>query len=198
MPGAKPTTNPLSTRERIVEVAIDLFARQGYGGTSLRHIADRLGITKAAVYHHFHTKDDIARAIVTRALDVQEGMADRLVVAGTDPDAWQRAFPQVINLALGHRRLLTALERNEDTFTALVADDPNIKGRLTDQGAPIATLLANPAIDPALRIRLGALIGPLIFFADYYQDIPGDELRQQLNQAMIALMNDLPNTTGRT
>ena len=36
-------------RERIIDVAIDLFARQGYQGTSLRHLAERLGISKAAV-----------------------------------------------------------------------------------------------------------------------------------------------------
>ena len=41
------------TREQIRRLALQLFAERGYDGTSLREIADRLGITKAAVYYHF-------------------------------------------------------------------------------------------------------------------------------------------------
>ncbi|MER5862299.1 helix-turn-helix domain-containing protein [Kitasatospora sp. NPDC002040] len=52
------------TRARIIEVALELFAEQGYEKTSLREIADRLGVTKAALYYHFKTKDDIVHGIV--------------------------------------------------------------------------------------------------------------------------------------
>ncbi|WP_354641213.1 TetR/AcrR family transcriptional regulator [Kitasatospora camelliae] len=45
-------------------MALELFAAQGYEKTSLREIADRLGVTKAALYYHFKTKDDIVRGIV--------------------------------------------------------------------------------------------------------------------------------------
>ncbi|WP_405017987.1 TetR/AcrR family transcriptional regulator [Kitasatospora sp. NBC_00070] len=52
------------TRARIIDVALELFAEQGYEKTSLREIADRLGVTKAALYYHFKTKDDIVHGIV--------------------------------------------------------------------------------------------------------------------------------------
>ncbi|MFF7634122.1 TetR/AcrR family transcriptional regulator [Kitasatospora sp. NPDC008050] len=52
------------TRARIIAVALELFAEQGYEKTSLREIADRLGVTKAALYYHFKTKDDIVHGIV--------------------------------------------------------------------------------------------------------------------------------------
>lgn len=189
-----------STRERIIEAAVELFARQGYVGTSLRHIAEQLGLTKAAVYHHFHTKDDIARVVVGRALDAQEVMADRLIVAGTDPAAWQRALPRVIDIAIGQRQLLYALERDEDTYRALFADDPAIATRLQDEGAPLAGLLADPDADPAVRVRLGcvlgAVLGPLTFLSDHYQDLPGDQLRHYLNQAMAVLLQDLSTQTS--
>src|ERR1700744_2078581 len=48
-----------ATRERILEIALDLFSEQGYEKTSLRDIADRLGTTKAALYYHFERKEDI-------------------------------------------------------------------------------------------------------------------------------------------
>jgi AcrR family transcriptional regulator len=47
------------TRRRIQEVALRLFAEQGYEKTSLREIAERLDVTKAALYYHFRTKEDI-------------------------------------------------------------------------------------------------------------------------------------------
>ena len=182
-------------RERIIDVAIDLFARQGYQGTSLRHLAERLGISKAAVYHHYRAKDDIARVVIRRALDAIADMSDRLVVVGTDPAAWQRALPQIIDIALGHRQLLFVLERNEDAFHELFADDPDIGARIADRDAKFAALFANPRLDPAVRIRLGctlgALLGPLVLLSDHYQDIPADQLRQHLNEAVTALLRDL-------
>ncbi|MFF2143391.1 TetR/AcrR family transcriptional regulator [Kitasatospora sp. NPDC058190] len=54
------------TRARIIEVSLELFSEQGYEQTSLREIADRLGVTKAALYYHFKTKDDIVLGIVER------------------------------------------------------------------------------------------------------------------------------------
>ncbi|BFV58579.1 TetR family transcriptional regulator [Kitasatospora sp. CMC57] len=64
------------TRARIIDVALALFAEQGYEKTSLREIADRLGVTKAALYYHFKTKDDIVHGIVeSMAAPIDEAIA---------------------------------------------------------------------------------------------------------------------------
>ncbi|WP_210577993.1 TetR/AcrR family transcriptional regulator [Streptomyces sp. GESEQ-4] len=47
------------TRQRIQDIALELFAEQGYEKTSLREIAERLDVTKAALYYHFKTKEEI-------------------------------------------------------------------------------------------------------------------------------------------
>ncbi|MCX4780731.1 TetR/AcrR family transcriptional regulator [Streptomyces sp. NBC_01264] len=60
------------TRQRIQDVALELFAEQGYEKTSLREIAERLGVTKAALYYHFKTKEDIIISLfedLTRPID---------------------------------------------------------------------------------------------------------------------------------
>ncbi|GAA2710192.1 TetR/AcrR family transcriptional regulator [Actinoplanes palleronii] len=57
------------TRERAVGVALSLFAQRGYTATSLREIAEQLGITKAALYFHFRTKEEILTAILRGYLD---------------------------------------------------------------------------------------------------------------------------------
>jgi AcrR family transcriptional regulator len=57
------TRSRTGTREKIQEIALELFAEQGYEKTSLREIAERLGVTKAALYYHFRTKDDIVASL---------------------------------------------------------------------------------------------------------------------------------------
>ncbi len=50
-------------REQIQKVAIELFTEQGYDKTSLREIAEHLEVSKAALYYHFESKEEILRSI---------------------------------------------------------------------------------------------------------------------------------------
>ncbi|MCX5194688.1 TetR/AcrR family transcriptional regulator [Streptomyces sp. NBC_00249] len=70
--GSGPQQRRGNTRQRIQDVALELFAEQGYEKTSLREIAERLDVTKAALYYHFKTKEDIIISVfddVTRPID---------------------------------------------------------------------------------------------------------------------------------
>lgn len=64
------------TREAIRSVALELFAEQGYDRTSLREISERLGVTKAAVYYHFKTKEEILISLIEDFLAQIEDLAD--------------------------------------------------------------------------------------------------------------------------
>ncbi|MGK2867256.1 MAG: TetR/AcrR family transcriptional regulator [Mycobacterium sp.] len=57
------------TRQRIQDVARELFAEKGVQRTSLRDIAARLGITKPALYYHFDSREDLVRSIVVPLID---------------------------------------------------------------------------------------------------------------------------------
>ncbi|MFD5080919.1 TetR/AcrR family transcriptional regulator [Streptomyces sp. NPDC058371] len=60
------------TRQRIQDVALELFSEQGYEKTSLREIAEHLDVTKAALYYHFKSKEEILISLfedLTRPLD---------------------------------------------------------------------------------------------------------------------------------
>ncbi|MFF2075482.1 TetR/AcrR family transcriptional regulator [Kitasatospora sp. NPDC058162] len=72
------------TRARIIEVSLELFSEQGYEQTSLREIADRLGVTKAALYYHFKTKDDIVLGIVER----MAAPIDEIIAWGREQKTW--------------------------------------------------------------------------------------------------------------
>jgi AcrR family transcriptional regulator len=78
-----------STRQALVDSAVEMFTKHGYAGTSLDAIARRARVTKGALYHHFSGK----QALFEAAFDIVEKAAvTRLneVVAG-DGSAWDRA-----------------------------------------------------------------------------------------------------------
>jgi AcrR family transcriptional regulator len=64
------------TRDRILAVALRLFAERGYANTSLREIAEQLDVTKAALYFHYKTKEDIVTGILRGYLDGLDGLLD--------------------------------------------------------------------------------------------------------------------------
>ena len=57
------------TREKILDAAQDLILDRGYVGMTVEHVLDRVGITKGAFFHHFKTKDDLAKALLQRFAD---------------------------------------------------------------------------------------------------------------------------------
>jgi AcrR family transcriptional regulator len=73
--GGRPETGEPGTRTRIQQIALELFTNSGYEATSLREIAERLGVTKAALYYHFKTKDEIIQSLV----DDQVARVDELI-----------------------------------------------------------------------------------------------------------------------
>lgn len=83
-----------TTKDRIPEVSLALFAERGYAGTSMRDIADKLGITKGALYRHYAGKEAILSAITERmqTLDTERAQAFAMPTAapGADGDAYRR------------------------------------------------------------------------------------------------------------
>ena len=80
-------------QRRTIDVALELFADHGVGGTSLQMIADALGVTKAAVYHQFRTKDEIVLA-VPRSTWPARGGARRAEAAGGTLEATRSSSSQ--------------------------------------------------------------------------------------------------------
>ena len=68
------------TKARILESALELFAEKGYSGTSMSDIAKRLGITKAALYKHYTSKQEIFEAVMQDTAQRYERFADQIDV----------------------------------------------------------------------------------------------------------------------
>src|SRR5215475_11921619 len=84
------------TRDRILDVALELFNEHGYDKTSLREIATRLGVTKAALYYHFERKEDILLELHLRLHALGSGLLDQLDVIG-DERAMVAAWPALLD-----------------------------------------------------------------------------------------------------
>jgi AcrR family transcriptional regulator len=98
-----------SAQQRIVNAALDLFAEHGVGGTSLQMIADSLGVTKAAIYHQFKTKDEIVLAAAAAELANLEAA---VVAAEAEPDrarARDVLVARIVDLAVQRRRMESTL-----------------------------------------------------------------------------------------
>lgn len=120
---AQHKTARTDTRQRILDVAAHLFATRGFAGTSIRDIADELGVTKAALYYHFESKEVLLKSIVAQAF-------------------------AAVNVVLDEQRNLTTREERDrfirDVITAIsvchtdvvsVMKDPSLEPIVSDQKA---------------------------------------------------------------
>jgi TetR/AcrR family transcriptional regulator len=61
-------------RRQLIKVAIDLFAKKGFGGTTTKEIAAAAGVTEAVIFRHFATKQDLYQAILDSKCSREEGV----------------------------------------------------------------------------------------------------------------------------
>jgi AcrR family transcriptional regulator len=89
------------TKAEIRRVAIELFTERGYEGTSLREIAERLGITKAALYYHFSSKESIVRSIFDAHLEALDDLIAWAREQPPGPRLRAEAVDRMIDLGVG-------------------------------------------------------------------------------------------------
>ncbi|MEV4755204.1 TetR/AcrR family transcriptional regulator [Micromonospora sp. NPDC049559] len=126
------STTTGNTRDRLVGVALELFTGHGFAGTSLQMIADRLGITKAAVYHHFKTRDEILAAVIEPVFEEARRVIAAAAALHTPSARAEAMLTGWVDLAIRHRALI-----------AFIAAEPCVKP-LLDGRADGAILLEQP------------------------------------------------------
>jgi AcrR family transcriptional regulator len=152
-----------ATQRRIVEAALHLFGEHGISGTSLQMIADAIGVTKAAVYHQFRTKDEIIMA----AMDEPVGRLEAAVAAAGAEKSPDRAvevlISQVVDLAVENRAIVRNLQGDPimarflstygpfqtvmgNMYRLLGATRPNT--RATVRAAMVSAALASTTVHP--------------------------------------------------
>src|SRR5579875_3709750 len=112
-----------AAQTRILDAALKLIAENGVSGTSLQMIADAIGVTKAAVYHQFKTKEEIVIALTERELG---GLEEALEAAEAEdhlPRARELLLERVIDVAV-QRRGATSTLQFDPVVVRLLAEHP--------------------------------------------------------------------------
>jgi len=185
-----PRSQGADTRERILDVAQELFTEHGYDKTSLRDIADRLGITKAALYYYFERKEDILLELHLRLHAMGTTLLDELEAAPDGPARvalWPRLADGMIDFMVENRELVLLHSRNRSAFEALSRSERN-RQENEDLEARFARILASPAIPLRERVRMAAIVGVItevfIESGTAFGDAPPDELAALVREAI--------------
>ncbi|MFF8275166.1 TetR/AcrR family transcriptional regulator [Streptomyces lateritius] len=171
-----------NTRQRIQDVALELFAEQGYEKTSLREIAEHLDVTKAALYYHFKTKEDIIIGIfqdLTRPVD-------ELI-------AWAREQPRTLEVReeilrryqeslIGAAPLFRFMQENQAAVREL-----SIGLTFKERMLELSNLIQEPDFTVIDRVRCVSAIFTLhagMFFMDNVEGDPEDKREAVLEVAL--------------
>ena len=152
-----PAHEATSTRERILDVALDLFVAQGYDGTSLRQIAEQLGVTKAALYYHFESKEEILRALHMRLHEFGKNALDSV---GDNPmtlEIWGRLLDQIVDQMLVQRKLFLMHERNQAVLEKLHSEEHDAEH--DDIQNQFRKILLDTRVPERDRVRMAAAFG---------------------------------------
>ena len=101
------------TRERILAAALALFAGQGYAGTSIRDIAQAVGVTKAALYYHFRSKGEILDALTEPIVAELEALVARAEARPAPPAT--ELLGTLVDIASRRAALIRALMEDPST-----------------------------------------------------------------------------------
>ena len=118
----------------MLDVALELFAVHGFDGTSLQQIADRLGVTKAAVYYHFRSKDDLLAAVVEPAFDELQAVLAAAEAVPNEANRAKVALSAFADYLVRHRSTAAYMSRDAPAMTRPVVLDRSrdIERRLVD------------------------------------------------------------------
>jgi AcrR family transcriptional regulator len=181
-----------ATAERILAAAGALFGERGYRATSMESIAERVGITKAALYYHFPSKEEILHRLTLPLLDAYEN-ALNAAEAHDDPEVvrW-RAIEGFVDVGLAHRKTLLMLVRD---MTLLV--QAPVAERFRAIMALANDLVCGPGRGLEQRVRaaqaVAGLTDPLVLF----HDVPAQRLRRILLDGTRIILGE-PSAAGRT
>ncbi|MFJ3231720.1 TetR/AcrR family transcriptional regulator [Streptomyces sp. NPDC086787] len=173
-----------NTRQRIQDVALELFVEQGYEKTSLREIAERLDVTKAALYYHFKTKEEITVSLFE---DLTKPMADLIEWGRQQPhtlETKQEIVRRYSQSLVDAAPLFRFMQENQATVRELRIGD-TFKDRMRD----LREIIIDPEADLVDQVRSISAIFTLHAGMFVMQDLDGDPEKKR--EAVLEVAVDL-------
>lgn len=186
-----PESGQRDTRAEILAVARDLFGRYGFQRTSLREIAGRLGVSKAAVLYHFPTKAEILAALAEPLLRDLDAALTSARAAGPDPVRVRWAVIEgMLDALLTHRASL----RMSVHDLSLMSQD-TVFPRFSAAIELANDLVAGPDPDLAAKVRAAQAIAMLSDPVMILAEVPAEALRDEVLRGVRRLFAE-PEPAG--
>ena len=176
------------TRSRVQKVALELFAEQGYEKTSLREIAERLGVTKAALYYHFKSKEDIVHSFTDDYFAAIDDLVDWAKDQPRTEATRREILHRYVRIVLGGSEVFRFLHQNQASVQAMEAGKDRFarfRGRLD----ALVDVIAGP--DAPLRDRVRATAAVLSVGATYMFYLQEVDDPDKLGAIILELATDL-------
>jgi AcrR family transcriptional regulator len=174
------------TRQRILDTAQELFTEVGYESASLRAIAEQIGITKAALYYYFPSKEALLDALISPTFEFLRSVMPELA-ATTDVDEWTRLIGDVIDFLVANQGLYQLVRRNVGAIHELAQASDSF-AQHDDVHQAFDDMAANRDIPLDKRIRLMAAIGVATSLVEQGEAFLAESPEQvrQILRAMVA------------
>ena len=189
------SSQPDDTRQRILDVSLRLFTEQGFEKTSLREIADELGFTKAALYYHFPSKDDILLAVHLQLHALMDDAFGRLTEGPSNLESWARFLDDSITEMINHSDLIRFHERNRAALERL--HDQGHTGEHQELEDQFRAMLQNSDLTVRDRVRmtcaLGAVMGGIVMLGSAFTEADPEAVGTHLRE----VVDDLLTGSGR-
>jgi AcrR family transcriptional regulator len=179
-----------AAQTRILDAALQLIAEHGVGGTSLQMIADAVGVTKAAVYHQFKTKEQIVIALTERELGGLEEALEAAEAHDHRTQAREVLLERVIDVAVERRGAASTLQFDPVIVRLLADHEPFQQFIQRLYGVLVGDAAEDARVSAAMlsgAIAVGVL-HPLV------ADIDDDTLRTQLLRITHRLFDAAENS----
>ncbi|MGW4680751.1 TetR family transcriptional regulator [Micromonospora taraxaci] len=182
------------TRTRILRAALDLFAEHGYQRTSLRQIAERLRLTKAAILYHFPAKEHLLSALVEPLLVDLEALLDTARTQPVEQARWT-VLEGWVDVMLAHRRPLGMLFHD----IALVGRGDTYH-RLMEVAMRANDLIAGPDAGRRERVlatqAVAACSDPIVFFVDVSDEVLRADMLDGVRRLLTPAAADAADPSG--
>lgn len=173
-----------NTRQRIQDVALELFAEQGYEKTSLREIAEHLDVTKAALYYHFKTKEEILVSIFE---DLSRPMEELIEWGRQQPhslETKQEIIRRYSEALMGAAPLFRFMQENQATIRELRIGEM-FKTRMLG----LRDILMDPDADLVDQVRCVSALFTMHAGMHVLQDMESDP--EEKRKAVLEVATDL-------
>jgi AcrR family transcriptional regulator len=178
---------------RVLEAALALFAEHGVGGTSIRMIADAIGVTKAAIYYQFKTKDEIVLAAAGLGYAKLAWALEAAEAEESPSRAREFLIRQVIEISLEQRHVTRSLQNDPIMLRLMAKHEPfhHMFGRMQ-------RLMIGDAANPEVRMQVAMLSGAIAAGTGHPQvaDLDDDTVRSHLQELARLILARLERSGG--